>query len=154
MELQIDDDTLTAVRQAADGHPCTAGIGFFKQDGLIHRRWVPPGRDEKMGVAEQLVLPKRCRKAVLETAQEIPLDGHMGKAKTSGSRGGSTGLLCLKTLLSSAEVVSFARSPLNGVCRRHLLSHYPLLPNRSRRLQWILWGRFHGADLGPLYMCW
>ena len=81
-ELQRDDNTLAAVRQAAEGHPCTAGIGFFKRDGLIYRRWVPPGCDEEMGV-EQLVLPKRCRKAVLEIAHEIPLAGHMGRTKTS-----------------------------------------------------------------------
>ena len=43
---------------------------------------MPPDCDEEMGV-EQLVLPKRCRKAVLEIAHEIPLAGHMGRTKTS-----------------------------------------------------------------------
>ena len=82
MELQREDDTLAAVREAAEGHPCSAGVGFFKRDGLIYRKWTPPGRDEEMGV-EQLVLPKVCRKTVLELAHEIPLAGHMGKEKTS-----------------------------------------------------------------------
>ena len=53
-----------------------------KGGGLIYWRWTPPGCDEEMGV-EQLVLPKVCRKAVLELAHKIPLAGHMGKDKTS-----------------------------------------------------------------------
>lgn len=34
-----------------------------------------------MGV-EQLVMPRMCRRTVLELAHEIPLAGHMGKEKT------------------------------------------------------------------------
>ena len=49
-ELQREDDTVAAVRQAAEGHPCSTGVGFFQHDGLIYTRWTLPGRDEDMGV--------------------------------------------------------------------------------------------------------
>jgi len=42
--LQESDTTLEAIRKAADGSPFTAGVGFFKRDGLVYRRWIPPGR--------------------------------------------------------------------------------------------------------------
>ena len=79
--LQEQDDTLAKVRDAAEGHPCSAGVGFFKREGLIYRRWTPPGRGEEMEI-EQLVLPKECRRTVLELGHEIPFAGHMGKEKT------------------------------------------------------------------------
>lgn len=72
--LQATDTTLEAVRRAADGQPCSAGIGFFRRDGLLYCLWIPPGRDEEMAT-EQLVLPVQCRKAVLEVAHDIPLSG-------------------------------------------------------------------------------
>jgi hypothetical protein len=80
-KLQDQDGTLAKVRDAADGKPSTAGIGFFKRGGLIFRRWTPPGRGEDMEI-EQLVLPKECRQTVLELAHDIPLAGHLGKEKT------------------------------------------------------------------------
>ena len=51
-QLQDEDETLTRVKEAANG--------IFKQDGLIYRKWIPPGRGEEMSI-EQLVLPKECR---------------------------------------------------------------------------------------------
>ena len=80
--LQSMDITLEAVRQAADGHPCSAGVGFFRRDGLLYRLWTPPGCDKEM-TPEQLVLPMQCCKAVLEVAHDIPLSGHLGKRKTA-----------------------------------------------------------------------
>ena len=80
--LQSTDITLEAVRRAADGQPCSAGVGFFRRDGLLYRLWTPPGRDEEMAT-EQLVLPMQCRRAVLEVAHDIPLSGHLGKGKTA-----------------------------------------------------------------------
>ena len=80
--LQSSDMTLEAVQRAADGQPCSAGVGFFRKDGLLYRRWAPPGRDEEMAT-EQLVLPTQCRKTVLEVAHDIPLSGHLGKGKTA-----------------------------------------------------------------------
>ena len=66
------------IREAADGQPNSAGIGFFCREGLLYRRWIPPGRGEESEV-EQLVLPKECRQMVLELGHEIPL---VGKEKT------------------------------------------------------------------------
>ena len=40
--LQEGDGTLEAVRKAASGEACSGGIGFFKRDGLLFRRWTPP----------------------------------------------------------------------------------------------------------------
>ena len=54
---------------------------FFKRDGLLYRRWRPPGRSEEYEW-EQLVLPKQCRKTVLELAHDIPMAGHQGRDKT------------------------------------------------------------------------
>ena len=35
--LQEKDVTLAKVQEAADGYPCSAGVGFFKE-GLLYRR--------------------------------------------------------------------------------------------------------------------
>ena len=80
--LQSTDITLEAVRRAADGHPCSAGVGFFRKDGLLYRLWIPFGRDEEM-TTEQLVLPMQCLKVVLEVAHNIGLSGHLGEGKTA-----------------------------------------------------------------------
>ena len=81
--LQESDTTLEAIRKAAGGSPSTAGVGFFRRDDLVYRRWIPPGRDSEDMAVEQLVLPLQCRKTVLQLAHEIPLAGHLGKDKTA-----------------------------------------------------------------------
>ena len=82
-KLQQEDLSLAGARRVAAGQPCLAvGKGFFEEDGLLYQRWPPPGRDDSMDV-KQLVLPKQCRKTVLQLAHEIPLAGHMGKGKTT-----------------------------------------------------------------------
>jgi len=70
------------VRKAAGGSN-TAGTGFFYQDGVIYRRWVPREQYETERAVEQLVLPQKCRPTVLQLAHDIPLAGHMGKDKTA-----------------------------------------------------------------------
>ncbi len=77
--LQQEDESLEAVRKAVKGEVGTAGGGFFEWDGLIYRRWTPPGVDEGEAYIDQLVLPASCRKAVLQLAHAIPLAGHMGR---------------------------------------------------------------------------
>jgi len=79
--LQEGDGTLEAVRKAASGEACLGGIGFFKRDGHLFRRWTPPVPGSEEIVVEQLVLPNQCRQTVLRLAHEIPLGGHMGKNK-------------------------------------------------------------------------
>ena len=79
--LQRNNETLEAVRRAADGEQSTAGSGFFK-DGVIHQQWTPPGWDTDAMTVEQLVLPSLSR-TVLEVAHQIALVGHLGKTKTA-----------------------------------------------------------------------
>ena len=81
--LQETDTTLEAVRRAASGEACSAGEGFFRRDGLVYRRWTPPGCDTEDMAVEQLVLPLQCRQTALQLAHDIPLAGHMGKEKTA-----------------------------------------------------------------------
>ena len=35
--LQESDETLAAINKAADGEPNMAGVGFFRQGGLLYR---------------------------------------------------------------------------------------------------------------------
>ena len=78
--LQKQDKTLAEAWRAAEKSPEQNETGYFKEDGVLYRRWVPTGRPE-MSI-EQLVLPKRCRGTVLEMVHEIPISGHQGKEKT------------------------------------------------------------------------
>ena len=80
--LQESDPSLEPVRRAADGEPSTAGVGFFRQEGVLYRRWTPPGLPSEMSV-EQIVLPQSCRPSVLHIAHTIPLAGHLGRNKTT-----------------------------------------------------------------------
>ena len=80
-KMQQADPSLEKIQEAARGVPNSAGGGFFERNGLLYRRWVPPGREEEQRV-EQLVLPYQCRKAVLEVGGEIPMAGHLGTEKT------------------------------------------------------------------------
>ena len=83
-KLQEGDDTLAVLRKVADGQSSTiAGPGFFRRDGLLYRRWMPPGCNEEGMMVEQLVLPVRCRGVVIKLAHEIPLAGYLGKDKTA-----------------------------------------------------------------------
>ena len=79
-KLQNEDKSLKSVHQTAKG-VSTAGRGFFQRDGLIYRRWIPPGQDEGEMSIDQLVLPSSCRKAVVQLAYTIPLAGHMRRKK-------------------------------------------------------------------------
>ena len=79
-ELQENDPTLSKVRRKVD-QTNNPGGEFFKREGLFYRRWKPPGRGVEYDV-EQLILPKQCRKTVLELAHDIPMAGHQGRDKT------------------------------------------------------------------------
>ncbi|KAL5517640.1 hypothetical protein EMCRGX_G003226, partial [Ephydatia muelleri] len=58
-----------------DGHP-----GFVEKDSLIYR---VKGQEEEGERKKQLVLPKKCREAVLKMAHEIPMAGHLGRCRTT-----------------------------------------------------------------------
>ena len=51
---QAEDPTLAAVRVTVEGKASTAGVSFFKRDGLC---WRPPGSNGEQFEIEQLVLP-------------------------------------------------------------------------------------------------
>ncbi|KAL5517047.1 hypothetical protein EMCRGX_G002514 [Ephydatia muelleri] len=106
-ELQENDPTLSKVRRKVDQTNNPEGE-FFKREGLFYRRWKPPGRGVEYDV-EQLILPKPCRKTVLELAHDIPMAGHQGRDKTrrSGSYGDSTGRRYFRTSRTSAKVVVY-----------------------------------------------
>ena len=55
--------------------------GEFFRRVFFYRRWKPPGRGVEYEV-EQLVLPKQCRKTVLELVHDIPMAGHQERDKT------------------------------------------------------------------------
>ena len=82
-EQQAEDPTLAAVPTAAEVGASTAGVGFFKCDGLLYHRWTPPESNGELSETEQFVLPMQCRKPVLDLAHQIPIAGHMGKNKTA-----------------------------------------------------------------------
>ena len=109
--LQETDTTLEAVRRAAGGEACSARVGFFRRDGLVYRRWTPPGRDAEDMVVEQLVLPLQCRKTTLQLAHDIPLAGHMRRLLVECCSG-STGPPCIETSQSTAGAVGYARNRL------------------------------------------
>ena len=83
-EWQASDESLKGVREAVEKCEAKEGVGFFTRDGLLYRRWIPPGRgDEEEMAVEQLVLPRQCREMVLRLAHTIPLAGHLGRDKTT-----------------------------------------------------------------------
>ena len=82
--FQEKDETLERPRMIANGQQsAAAGENFFLQDGMLYRRYQPPGSISESQVVDQLVLPTRCRNAVLKLAHDIPMAGHLGKAKTT-----------------------------------------------------------------------
>ena len=118
--LQAADTTLNAMREAADGHLCSAGIGFFRRDGLLFRRWTPPGRDKQDMSVEQLVLPVQCRRTVLQVAHDIPMSGHLGKEKTA-QRTGRPSTAMWQSLVVPAKS---ARNPPDTSSNEHPCDHY------------------------------
>ena len=81
--LQESDSSLESIRKIVDQKESKSGIGFFRENGLLYRRWVPKGRDAETMSVEQLVLPQKCRIPVMKLAHSIPLAGHLGKNKTT-----------------------------------------------------------------------
>ena len=81
--LQDSDESLDRPRLIADGAlSAAAGEQFFRQDGLVYRRYTPAGSDGDAHSVDQLVLPTQLRPAVLRLAHDIPMAGHLGRQKT------------------------------------------------------------------------
>ena len=71
--LQEEDETLARASE---------GENFFRHDGILYRRWLPQGQPEGSEI-NQIILPKQCRRSVLEIAHVVPIAGHLGKKKTA-----------------------------------------------------------------------
>ena len=90
--LQLSDPSLDFIREAVRQKPDVTGRGFFAKEGLLFRRYLPPGSDDENGVVEQLILPTRCRRAVLQLAIAFPLqDTWDGTRQSTGLCNVSTG---------------------------------------------------------------
>ena len=74
-KMQQEDNSLEEARRKAD-----RDSEFLWKDGLLYRegKWKLAG---DLQVTLQLVLPQRCRKAVIRLAHEVPLAGHLGRKK-------------------------------------------------------------------------
>ena len=54
---QEEGETPQEVCMVADGEHYTTREGFYRRDGVIYRRWTPPGQDTEAGAVEQLCFP-------------------------------------------------------------------------------------------------
>ena len=76
VRLQETDGTLAVIRKKAGD---ASSSEFFWREGVLYKHWRPDAHRE----VEQIVLPKQCRRTVLELAHSIPMGGHLGKKKTT-----------------------------------------------------------------------
>ena len=111
---QEADPTLVAVRKAVSGAEDDRSSNYFKKDGLLyHRRKHAAGGAGEDSAVEQLVLPKKFRKAVLNLAHSVlQLAICMGKRKTADRIycKGSTGRGCTAMWQATARAAQNARS--------------------------------------------
>lgn len=65
---------------SGEDKPCQ----YYLKDGMLMRRWKAPRTEDtgKWNVCEQLVMPLKYRKELMNTAHEAPMAGHLGIAKT------------------------------------------------------------------------
>ena len=142
--LQETDDTLEGVVE---------GDRVFRRNGVLYRRWVPRGQPEE-AVTEQLVLPKQCRRTVLQLAHSIPLGGHLGKKKTADR--------VLKRFYWPSlyrDVADFCRSC--SACQksgRRRVPASPMVPlqssvSRSNGWPWTSWAHSPAAAV-VIVLCW
>ena len=78
--LQESDETLAEVRKASLEGSIRKGKIYLWKDGLLYckKSNVKSEYPEK----EQIILPRSCRKAVLQLAHSVPTAGHLGRKKT------------------------------------------------------------------------
>ena len=75
-KMQEDDTTLEEIRKAAGGEANSAVMGFLQRDGLLYRQWTPTNRKDEM-VIEQLVIPVKYGKTILDLEHQIPMAGQI-----------------------------------------------------------------------------
>ena len=86
--MQLEDKSLDDVRAAVISLNETAKerVCFYTREGMLYRKWSPAkewqGELDTGRQFEQIVVPMKCRSAVLCLAHDIPLSGHLGVEKT------------------------------------------------------------------------
>ena len=144
-EMQGADETLVAVRKAAEGTPSTAGgsetVSFTDSGHLQHRmqkRWQSSSWSYHSSATEPCY--------TLHTLS--PLQVTWEETRPHGrSSSDSIGRQSTRTLPTIAEAVPSARNP---VTREHgvlHLYHCQLLESPSRGLRWILSAHYPAAEL-------
>ena len=79
-KLQEDDQSLAKIRrEAMDDVRKAVGGHFYRQEGLLYRRWVKRGSEEE----DPLVLPLKLRQAVMRLGHSVQMAGHLGRRKTT-----------------------------------------------------------------------
>ena len=86
--LQLEDKSLDDVRAAVISLNKTAKecVCFYTWEGMLYCKWSPAkawqGELDTGRQFEQIVVPMKCRSAVLCLVHDIPLSGHLGVEKT------------------------------------------------------------------------
>ena len=107
-QLQQTDESLAGIRQLVKvGHP-----GFVEKDSLIYRIKEQGEEEER----KQLILPKKCREAVLKMAHESPMAGRQ---------------IFTRTWPTSAETVLGVRRLITDVHNQFPWFHYRSCRSRS-----------------------
>ena len=112
------------------------GVIVKWRKGLLYR----VGKEREMQTREQLVLPTKCRRVVMELAHSIPLAGHLGSIRPRTVRSkDSTGQQYEETLRNFVGAVRVARSRPRQSPNVHHSSLHLLWTNLSKGSQRTLW---------------
>ena len=83
-QWQATDPTLAKAQDGAKDEENDVRVGFYYNNGLLHRKWQPEGStDGDVRTCKQLVLIQQCQQAVLQLAHDVPTAGHMGITRTN-----------------------------------------------------------------------
>ncbi|KAK3098044.1 hypothetical protein FSP39_015559 [Pinctada imbricata] len=80
-QLQKEDPTLKSIREkaaTAEQSKCMS-LAFYWENDILKRKWMSSSGVRQ---GDQVVLPKRLRRAVIELAHDQPFAGHLGVEKT------------------------------------------------------------------------
>ena len=82
--LEVTVEELKRLQEIEEGlaEKIVESGGYFKRNRILYRCWTPREQPGSSTV-EQSVLPRQCRRAVLQLAHTTPLSGHLGKKKTA-----------------------------------------------------------------------
>lgn len=83
-EQHSDPDIQCLFHRAVDGEIENNSICFYTWNGILMRKWRPPGvsADQEWSVFHQIVVPKLYRLEILALARDAALAGHLGVNKT------------------------------------------------------------------------